>query len=33
LLGEIRDTIVTMGGSHAQRELFELISKDAEGRA
>jgi len=31
LLGEVRGTIITMGGSHAQRELFELILKDAEG--
>ncbi len=33
LLGDVRDTIVTMGGSHAQRNLFELILSDAEARA
>jgi len=32
LLRDVRDDIVTMGGSHAQRDLFELILSDAEGR-
>lgn len=32
LLGEVRDTIVTIGGSHAQRNLFELLLDDAENR-
>ena len=32
LLRDVRDGIVTMGGSHAQRDLFELILSDAEGR-
>jgi len=30
LLGDVRDGIVTIGGSHAQRNLFELIYEDAE---
>ncbi len=29
LLGDVRDTIVTIGGSHAQRNLFELFFEDA----
>ena len=29
LLGDVRDTIVTIGGSHAQRNLFELLLEDA----
>ena len=29
LLGDVRDTIVTIGGSHAQRNLFELLFEDA----
>jgi tetratricopeptide (TPR) repeat protein len=33
LLGDVGDAIVTMGGSHAQRNLFELILSDAEARA
>jgi tetratricopeptide (TPR) repeat protein len=33
MLRDIRSSIVTMGGSHAQRDLFELILKDAEDRA
>ncbi len=33
LLRDVRDNIVAMGGSHAQRDLFELILSDAEGRA
>ena len=32
-LRDVRDTIVTLGGSHAQRDLFELILSDAEARA
>ena len=29
LLGEVRDDIVTIGGSHAQRNLFNLLLEDA----
>lgn len=32
-LGGVRDAIVTMGGSHAQRNLFELVLRDAVARA
>jgi len=33
LLQDVRESIVTLGGSHAQRDLFELILSDAERRA
>ena len=33
LLRNVREAIVTLGGSHAQRDLFELILSDAEVRA
>lgn len=33
LLQGVREIIVTMGGSHAQRDLFELVLKDAEALA
>ncbi len=33
LLRDVREKIVTMGGSHAQRDLFELVLRDAEARA
>ncbi|MDA0304693.1 MAG: tetratricopeptide repeat protein [Proteobacteria bacterium] len=33
LLEGVKDNIVTLGGSHAQRDLFNLVLKDAEGRA
>ena len=29
LLGDVRETIVTIGGSHAQRNLSELLFEDA----
>lgn len=32
LLGDVRDTIVTIGGSHAQRNLFNLLLEDSENR-
>ena len=33
LLKGVRSDIVRLGGSHAQRDLFELVLKDAEARA
>ncbi len=33
LLQGVRQKIITRGGSHAQRDVFELVLKDAEGRA
>ena len=33
LLQGVRSDIVSLGGSHAQRDLFELVLKDAEARA
>ncbi|NQU57453.1 MAG: hypothetical protein HQ513_09465 [Rhodospirillales bacterium] len=33
LLEGAKDKIVTLGGSHAQRDLFNLVLKAAEGRA
>ncbi|NQU58718.1 MAG: tetratricopeptide repeat protein, partial [Rhodospirillales bacterium] len=33
LLEGVKDNIVTLGGSHAQRDLFNLVLEAAEGRA